>query len=304
MSKITIGLPVYNGEATVEATLDALLAQTYHDFTLLVSDNASTDATPAVLTRYAQRDSRIRVVRHPSNMGSTANFWYLIESAQTPLFGWCAADDVPQPTYIERCLKGLEAAPGAAICCCDVIFVLASGERARYLENLDAVGCDIDDRLHRLMILCEWYALYGIGRREQMLACGPLGTRYGADVTWMAELLCSWEIACVREPLLHYAYGPRNPEGYAVAMGDKGPIAKRPMSQMLGDIGAAVARRAPDTVSGNRSLRAMARTVAFENELLCDTILAENRILGKTLSDAERFAFFYCLFTKSNPEPS
>jgi glycosyltransferase involved in cell wall biosynthesis len=295
VSGLTIGLPVFNGARTVEATLDALLTQTYADFTLLVSDNASTDATPEILARYARRDSRVQLSRQPANIGASANFWYLTESARTPYFGWCAADDVPQPTYFERCLAGLCAAPNAALCCTDVIFVLADGERAKYTENLDTTGCSLDARFHRFMDRHEWYAVHGVFRRDRMMSCGPAGVRYGADVSWTAKLLCLWEITCVHEPLLHYAYGPRDASMYAALLGDSGPVARRPLSQMLGDIGAAVRDHTGDSSTAQRLMRVIARTITFENPQLGNTILGESDLLGRRPDDAGRFAFFYGL---------
>ena len=64
---LTVGLPVYNGARTLRETLDALLAQTYPSFEVLVSDNASTDSTPQILAEYVERDERVKVLRQPEN---------------------------------------------------------------------------------------------------------------------------------------------------------------------------------------------------------------------------------------------
>jgi glycosyltransferase involved in cell wall biosynthesis len=69
--RLSIGLPVYNGEEYLAESLDALLGQTYEDFELVISDNASTDGTQELCRKYAARDSRIRYLRLPRNIGAT-----------------------------------------------------------------------------------------------------------------------------------------------------------------------------------------------------------------------------------------
>ena len=70
---VSLGLPVYNGENYLAATLDALLAQTYRDFELIICDNASTDGTEAIGRRYAAADRRVRYHRNAENIGASAN---------------------------------------------------------------------------------------------------------------------------------------------------------------------------------------------------------------------------------------
>ena len=67
-------MPVYNREPYIRAVLDAVLGQTYTDFELIISDNASTDKTEAICREYAARDSRIRYVRNATNLGMAGNY--------------------------------------------------------------------------------------------------------------------------------------------------------------------------------------------------------------------------------------
>ena len=61
--RLSIGLPVYNGENFVAESLEALLGQSYEDFELIISDNASTDGTARICQHYEKKDSRIRYVQ-------------------------------------------------------------------------------------------------------------------------------------------------------------------------------------------------------------------------------------------------
>jgi glycosyltransferase involved in cell wall biosynthesis len=98
---LSIGFPVYNGGTDLTRAVDSLLAQTYTDFELIISDNASTDQTEEVCRRYAELDPRIRYVRQPRNLGAGQNFAYVLQEARAPLFQWAAADDRWDPRFIE-----------------------------------------------------------------------------------------------------------------------------------------------------------------------------------------------------------
>ena len=92
--KVSIGMPVYNGEKYIREALDSLLAQTFTDFELIISDNASTDGTEAICREYAARDPRIRYVRQSENRGPTANFHFVLDEAVGEYFMWAAYDDL------------------------------------------------------------------------------------------------------------------------------------------------------------------------------------------------------------------
>ena len=97
---VCIGMPVYNGANYIHEALDSLLAQTFTDFELIISDNASTDGTQTICERYARRDSRIRYVRQSENKGAAANFSVVLDSAKTNFFMWAAFDDLWAPNYL------------------------------------------------------------------------------------------------------------------------------------------------------------------------------------------------------------
>ena len=101
---LSIGLPVYNGAAYLDAALTSLRAQSCDDFELIVSDNASTDITPQIIADHAACDPRLRVLRQPENLGAIENFIAVLHAAQAPCFMWAAADDFWSPDWVERLL--------------------------------------------------------------------------------------------------------------------------------------------------------------------------------------------------------
>jgi glycosyltransferase involved in cell wall biosynthesis len=119
MPRVTLGMPVYNGERFLEETLRALLAQTYKDFELVISDNASTDATEGICKRHAAADARIRYFREQENHGAAWNYNRVVELATGEYFKWAAHDDLITPDYLEKCVAVLDADPTVVLCCTD-----------------------------------------------------------------------------------------------------------------------------------------------------------------------------------------
>ena len=112
---VSIGLPVYNGENYLAEAIESVLAQTYTDFELIISDNCSSDGTEEICRRFAAQDGRIRYVRAETNRGSIWNFNRALELARGEFFQWMAHDDLVAPTYVERCLEALGGNPDAVL---------------------------------------------------------------------------------------------------------------------------------------------------------------------------------------------
>jgi len=91
--EISIGMPVYNGEHHLRLAIDSILKQNFSDFELIISDNASTDATEQICREFASRDNRIRYFRQTENIGVANNFRFVFDQATVPLFKWMAHDD-------------------------------------------------------------------------------------------------------------------------------------------------------------------------------------------------------------------
>ena len=125
--KVTIGIPVYNGAATLRRAVESALAQTCPDIAVLVSDNASTDETAEIGQALAAADGRVTFTRQATNLGMSGNFGYVLDQAGTEYFMWLAADDAIEPGYVERMLDALEADPGLVACVSRAFFVDRDG---------------------------------------------------------------------------------------------------------------------------------------------------------------------------------
>lgn len=115
--RVSIGLPVYNGAQFIVETLESVLAQTFTDFELIISDNASTDATEQICRAYAARDNRIRYIQQAHNIGAGRNFNYTVAQASGEYFKWVAHDDLYDPEFLQTCVSLLDRAPSSVVLC-------------------------------------------------------------------------------------------------------------------------------------------------------------------------------------------
>lgn len=108
MAKVFIGMLVYNGERYVGEAIDSLLNQSFSDFTLFISDDASTDNTQAICERYAQKDPRIIYHRQEKNIGMFPNFKFVLDSARSDYFMWASHDDLWDKDFLKVCVENIE----------------------------------------------------------------------------------------------------------------------------------------------------------------------------------------------------
>ena len=120
--KVSIGLPVYNGENFLKYALDSLLSQTFRDFEIIISDNASTDNTPKICQEYVLKDKRIRYIRQNNNMGALWNFNFVLKQSNKEYFIWVSSDDKLHPEFLEKNIDILEKNKNVVCSIGDVIY--------------------------------------------------------------------------------------------------------------------------------------------------------------------------------------
>lgn len=109
MSRVFIGMPVYNGEQFIERAISSIREQSYKDWRLLISDNASTDRTSEICKKISQNDSRIEYYRQDKNFGALENFRFFLGSANCEYFMWAAADDMWDDGFVAACVNILSS---------------------------------------------------------------------------------------------------------------------------------------------------------------------------------------------------
>jgi glycosyltransferase involved in cell wall biosynthesis len=125
--KVTIGMPVYNGEPFIREALDSLLAQTFKEFELIISDNCSTDGTESICKDYEARDHRVRCIRQPENRGPDHNFIFVLNEARGEYFMWAAHDDVWHPHFLQELVEALDNNRDAVLAFCNFRIINYTG---------------------------------------------------------------------------------------------------------------------------------------------------------------------------------
>jgi glycosyltransferase involved in cell wall biosynthesis len=200
---VSIGCPVYNGEALIEQALDSLLAQDHKDFELIISDNGSSDGTQRICEAYAARDTRIVYHRSDVNRGAVWNFNRVFQLSRGLFFMWGAHDDLWHPAFVSRCVEWLRADPAAAICHSYAQPFLRSGEPvgetyAGWVND----GATAEARwrtVTRDWRLCA--ATYGLMRRSIAARTRLLQIAPAADLIFIAEMSIHGTIIQVPEVL-------------------------------------------------------------------------------------------------------
>lgn len=170
MRGVTVGLPVYNGAALVAESLACLAGQTLREFEVIISDNASTDATADICAAFAQKDSRFRHVRHEVNLGAVGNFFSVRDLAATDYFLWRADDDLSASNYLETLAAVLDRRAGTVLAAPDVMRDPSPGTTGRAFPYRPRDDGTRLQRLYDQMFRSSacWY--YGMWRREACVA--------------------------------------------------------------------------------------------------------------------------------------
>lgn len=182
LRKLSIGLPVYNGEKFIKASINSILAQTFTDFELIISDNASTDKTEEICRAYAAQDSRIRYYRNDKNIGCSGNFNRVFELSTGEYFKWVAYDDLHAPDFLEKCIAALDQDPSIILCHSQAYFI---DEQEKFLQTYD-IKCNTNSskpsqRFHELLIKHLCYQIYGVIRASALRSIPPMGSYAHAD---------------------------------------------------------------------------------------------------------------------------
>ena len=202
--RLSIGLPVYNGENFLAQAVDSILAQDFRDFELIISDNASTDRTAEICRRYAESDPRVRYVRFETNQGGSRNFCYVFEMARGEYFKWAAHDDVCAQGFFRRCVETLDAAGQ------EVVLVYPRTQTINEFGlpipwNVETVECTHRRPHQRLALVLRELsfvsAQFGVIRSAALRRTRLLGTFVASDYVLLAELAMLGHFLEIPEPL-------------------------------------------------------------------------------------------------------
>lgn len=186
---LSIGMPVYNGEHYIAAALGALIDQTFTDFELIVSDNASTDRTMDIVEAFAAADPRIRIHQFDENEGAAINYNKTVELARGRYFKWAAHDDVCAPTFLEKCIDVLEEEPDVVLCGSQSAAIDENGQvKGNYGEEKAFDQYNVIDRFWTAISVPHvCIVIFGVMRLDILKKTPMHGEYVGADRNLLAE---------------------------------------------------------------------------------------------------------------------
>ena len=203
--KISIGIPVYNGEKYLELAIDSLIKQTFKDFEIIISDNASTDRTEEICRAYQAQDNRVSYHRNSVNIGAAENYKTVFRLAKGQFFKWMAHDDRCSANYLEECVRVLEEDPDIVMSFPRFVLiddrdrVFPKTDEHTYLTSDNRIittniprnfmSVRPSDRYWEILYkTTECYEFFGLARREIIEQTSQHDAFYGSDKVLLCEL--------------------------------------------------------------------------------------------------------------------
>lgn len=197
MTKIFIGMPVYNGARFISDAIESVRKQTFTDWTLLISDNASEDDTERICKQFCDRDKRITYYRHDKNIDAAANFKFLLDKSDSEYFAWFAADDVWHTDFLKSCISILDNNKNCGMAFCNIVNIDSFGHIIRTYPDFSRMTGS-----NRLLNVCRFlsdpeilgkaniiYSVYRLDLCRAAWRASPLTHRWGSDMSFVLAAL-------------------------------------------------------------------------------------------------------------------
>jgi glycosyltransferase involved in cell wall biosynthesis len=211
LPRVSVGLPVYNGERYLEEAIRSILSQTFSDFELIISDNASTDSTEEICRAISALDPRVRYYRCEDNQGLAWNWNRVFELASGEYFHWSAHDDLFAPEFLAAAVEVLDENPTVVLCYSKEQLINEAGEVIRdYETRLNrVVSTRLQDRFGDLVLIDHWcLPIYGLIRVCALRATAGYGNYVASDRVLLAELALHGRFHEIPEHLFMFRLHP------------------------------------------------------------------------------------------------
>lgn len=209
--RVSIGMPVYNGERFLGQALDSILGQSFEDFELIISDNSSTDGTQAICRDYMAKNKRIKYYRTPENIGLVKNYDRVFELSIGEYFKWAACDDLCAPEFLMRCVEVLDHEPTVILCYPKATIIDERGKKMfDYEDRLDLRSPLPHKRFRKFLRKppgCN--PVYGLMRRNVLCETQLLRAFDASDYILLAEMCLRGQFREVPERLFYRRSHPQ-----------------------------------------------------------------------------------------------
>jgi glycosyltransferase involved in cell wall biosynthesis len=215
--RVSIGLPVYNGERFLAEAVTSLLRQSLGDLEVILADNASTDGTLAICRRFAEADPRVRVLSSDVNLGAAWNFNRCLEAAHGGYFKWAAHDDLYDPRYLAACVDVLDREPDVALCYTQATEIDDDGNELFCRGPVNVADLPGPVERYRAILFDEvyCYAIFGVVRTSVLRSTRGIEPYSASDRALLAELALHGRLVELAEPyFLHREHSGRSMHAY------------------------------------------------------------------------------------------
>jgi len=241
---VSVGMPVRNAERHLREAIECLLAQDYKNFEVVISDNASSDATESICREYAGRDQRVSYHRSDQDRGAVWNFNQVFTLARGTYFMWAAHDDLRASRYLSACVAELEAHPDAGFCATDVEFIDEDGKPVPlWATMIRPVGPTPRARVSAIARSRYWLDVYALMRSAVLAQTTLAQPVWGFDVSIQLQMCLRASVRVVHEKLFLYRVDPaKTTQAVADTLGAPASQGAIPVNwsamalQLLGDV--------------------------------------------------------------------
>jgi|SaaInlStandDraft_2_1057019.scaffolds.fasta_scaffold03099_10 glycosyltransferase involved in cell wall biosynthesis len=231
--KISIGIPAFNAEETIEKIIKSILNQSIQDFEVIISDNASKDKTLQICRKYEKKDLRFKIFNQEKNMGPYWNFNFVLNKAQGEYFVWFAVDDEHEKTFLEKNLIELEKNKKLIGSISDVKYFGGSyienssegyfqkfknkfkyrfDKRSKFIQTFPAFGT-YEKKSTLYLRMDRSTSLYSVFRRSILKKCMIVTPFGGSDLAIILNVLKHGDIHVVDEILMKKYLGGYSSNG-------------------------------------------------------------------------------------------
>ena len=212
--RVSIGMPVFNGEKYIKNAIDSIQKQTFRNFELIISDNASTDRTSEICRDYASTDTRVRYYRNEKNIGAPKNYNRVFRLSSSEYFKWAAYDDVLAPEFLRKCVDVLDKDKSVVGCHSKTGRIDQNGNFLGYYNEglLTKISSSKPHERFRDLIGLRYTTtpFHGVYRASLFAKSQLHGSYIGADRNLVAELSLMGVIYEIPECLFYWREHPNS----------------------------------------------------------------------------------------------
>ena len=228
---VSIMIPVFNRQDYVGEAITSVLRQTYQNFELIVHDDASTDASLAVIKSF--HDPRLRIIHTSKNHGMLGGWNYLLQKGQGKYIKQMGSDDLLAPDCIARELAILEQYPGVSLVTCqrqvigragEHLFTYQFGQHSQLVSGTEHAHWILtnlrENKIGEPCAVLFRRSLVGLPRRSEAKA-GLFDPQFSqfADFEYWIRLLQFGDLYYLHTPLVYFRQHPDSNTSAAISDG-------------------------------------------------------------------------------------